>query len=252
MLKVHQIPALWDNYIYLIQAFQTNEVIIVDPSEAEPVFDFLVKNQLTPKAIFNTHHHPDHVGGNEALVDRYNIPVYCSVYDQKRIPGATNPLTDQAKLALLGLEFEVFEIPGHTLGHIAFYGHGALFCGDTLFAGGCGRLFEGDAAMLWDSLQKLRGLHDQTLVYCAHEYTQKNLEFALTIEPKNQALLQKYQAVKNMRLRDQPTVPTFLVDEKSYNPFLRADQQGAMSSLKVDTSDPYQVFAHLRSLKDNF
>lgn len=239
-LVIRQIPVLNDNYVYLIVSEDDKQGVIVDAPVAESVVEFLEKNQITPVAIWNTHHHWDHVGANEELVQRYKIPVYCSVYDFKnaRVPCATHKLKEGDVVTLAGHEFQILEIPGHTLGHIAYAGEGMVFCGDTLFAAGCGRLFEGTPRQMFDSLAKLKSLPPQTFVYCAHEYTLNNLKFALSVEPDNLHVQRKLNEVIQLRESGQSTVPTTLADELLYNPFLRAGD--------------VQEFASRRELKDRF
>lgn len=237
-MKIIQIPVLSDNYTYLIICEKTNQAAAVDSPNAPVTRSFVKKEQVELRSILNTHHHWDHTDGNEDLLSKAQLEVYASEHDRDRIFGVTHPLKsgDQVKVGELG--FEILFIPGHTLGHIAYYGHGVVFCGDTLFSGGCGRLFEGTPEMMFDSLNQLKQLPDETLVYCMHEYTQANLEFALTIEPDNHDLKNKLEEVKILRSKDESTVPSTIGDEKKYNPFLR-----------IDTA---KDFAELRKLKDDF
>lgn len=241
MIDVLQIPILYDNYVYVLVNTQNNEAVVIDPGRVEVLLEILQKHNLKLTAIWNTHHHWDHTDGNEELLKIYpDLQVLGGVYDakQNRIPGLTKILHEGDKVIFAGVEFEILEIPGHTLGHIAYYGGGKLFCGDTLFVGGCGRLFEGTPQQMYASLQKLMSLPEDTTFYCTHEYTKKNLEFALTVEKSNPDLQDFYKKVCEGRKHNQPTTPSRLGDEKKWNPFLRA-------------SDAEQ-FAKLRAMKDNF
>jgi len=226
MLQVRPIQAFEDNYIWLVQAADNPAVAIVDPGDAEPVLGALERDALEPVAILITHHHADHTGGVASLLRRYDLPVYGPA--NERIPGLSHPVRegDHVLLEALGANFTVLDVPGHTRGHVAFYGHGMLFCGDTLFTGGCGRLFEGSAAQMHASLSKIRALPDDTLVYCAHEYTLANLKFALIAEPDNEALTQRMDEARRQREKGLATVPSTLGLEKRTNPFLRSDVPG--------------------------
>lgn len=249
-MRVVLIPTLMDNYTYLIVCEKTSEAAIVDSPDAKATWGVIKKENVKPAAIFSTHHHWDHVGGNEELLQYQKMDVYGSLYDQNRVPGLTKTLKEGDQVKIGSLTFSILEIPGHTLGHIAFYGHGALFCGDTLFASGCGRLFEGSAQQMVSSLTKLKKLPEDTKIYCGHEYTQKNMEFALTLEPSNPALQKKYQEVVNLRKNNQPTIPTTMAEEKSYNPFLRWESLEIMN--RVGKKDPIDVFSAVRRMKDNY
>lgn len=229
--NVIPVPAFKDNYIWLIElsrepadgvsARQPVAVAIVDPGAAEPVIHAVDQHCLAPAAILVTHHHFDHVGGVARLAQHYRIPVYGPVGET--IPAMSHPLRENDQIALGSAEtaFTILDVPGHTAGHIAYYGQGSLFCGDTLFAGGCGRLFEGTPAQMYRSLTKLADLPDATLVYCAHEYTLNNLKFAVQVEPQNADLNKRLDTVKDRRAQGLPTVPTPLGMEKRTNPFLR-------------------------------
>lgn len=255
-MEIIQLPVLFDNYAFFVICPKTKKVALIDTPEAQPILNYLKKHGLVPGAIFNTHHHWDHAGGNHEICVKYSLPVYCSEYDQNRIDDVTKAVKDGDTVSMGSLEFKVFDIPGHTLGHIAYYGHGVLFCGDTLFIGGCGRLFEGTAQQMHASLSKLKNLPDETIVYCAHEYTEKNLSFALTLEPENKSLQEKYREVKDKRAQNLSTVPSTLGEEKSYNPFLRWDSPEILDSLKKqgygDVGSDVKVFAAVRELKDQF
>ncbi|MGH7770719.1 MAG: hydroxyacylglutathione hydrolase [Candidatus Binatia bacterium] len=255
-MKVIQIPLLRDNYGYLIVSEKTNQAAIVDPSEAEPVLRQAEKEKVTLKAILNTHHHRDHTGGNSGLLESLPLQVYGHKNDQGRIPGLTHPLDDGDEVTIDDLRARVFFIPGHTKGHIAYLFENKLFCGDTLFTAGCGRLFEGTAEQMHSSLNKLQQLPADTLVYCGHEYTEKNLQFAMTVEPNNKNVAAKLDRVRSMRAKGISTVPSTMAEEKQTNPFLRWDSKEIQENLKSRFpnlgSDPVSIFAKVRELKDQF
>lgn len=257
-MQVSLLPALSDNYIFFLHHPQDNIAAVVDPAQAKPVLRRLDELDAELVAIFNTHHHMDHVGGNRELMQRFpNVRVYGSVQDQGRIPGQQIFLHEGDKVEFAGRIGEVLFVPGHTSGHIAYYfppivegEAGELFCGDTLFAGGCGRLFEGTPTQMVDSLSKLRALPDNTRVWCAHEYTQKNLQFALTVDRSNPDLQTRYTQVQEARRRQEATVPSQLGLEKLTNPFLRWDQPTLQAAVK--SNQAVQTFARLRGMKDRF
>lgn len=254
MLNIETIPAFDDNYIWLILDKARRYAAIVDPGDEEPVIDYLQQHQIQPVAILITHHHGDHTGGIDALVKKYQIPVYGPA--SERIPSMTHPLknADRLELTELAAEFEVIDAPGHTRGHILYYGHGMLFCGDTLFAGGCGRVFEGTMEQMYRAMEKIASLPDQTLVYCAHEYTEANLRFARVAEPDNSVLLQRIDDTHSLRQQGKATVPSLLALEKQTNPFLRCRVdsliQAAESYAAKRLSGPAEVFATVRNWKD--
>ena len=254
MLNVVAIPAFEDNYIWLILDENRQFAAIVDPGDADPVLDYLSANGVTPIAILITHHHGDHTGGIRELIAAHPMPVYGPA--RERIPAMTHPLSegDEVNLASMGLRLRVIDAPGHTRGHILYYGHGFLFCGDTLFAGGCGRIFEGTPEQMYDSLSKIAALPDDTLVYCAHEYTADNLKFARVAEPGNGVLMQRIEDTRALRANGQATVPSRLGLEKQTNPFLRSEVteiiRGAESFAGKTLASPAQVFATVRHWKD--
>ncbi len=256
-MQIFRIPVLTDNYIFLLHDISSNTAAVVDPAEAEPVIKKLHELKAELVAIFNTHHHNDHVGGNKQLIQQYpQVTVYGGVEDKGRIPGQQVFLEEGSCINFADRTGEVFFIPGHTRAHIAYYfpsqsgEAGELFCGDTLFAGGCGRLFEGTPIQMVDSLRKLSSLPDNTRVWCAHEYTLKNLQFAVTVDADNSDLQQRYDEVKARRSRGEATVPSLLGVEKRTNPFLRYSQPALQ--LSVNSNDPVQTFARLRGMKDKF
>ncbi len=257
-MRIHRIPVLSDNYIFLLVDAETGTAAVVDPAIAEPVLQLLQELKLELVAIFNTHHHGDHVGGNTQLLRHFpQAVVYGGAEDRGRIPGQQVFLQEGDRVSFANREAQVLFVPGHTKAHIAYYfppsephEFGELFCGDTLFAGGCGRLFEGTPAQMVDSLSKIRALPDSTRVWCAHEYTLGNLRFAVTVEEQNQVLQARLEQVKAMRQRLEATIPSVLGEEKATNPFLRWDQPGLQA--RVKSQNPIQTFGRLRGMKDVF
>ncbi|MEB3182089.1 MAG: hydroxyacylglutathione hydrolase [Nostocaceae cyanobacterium] len=257
-MQVIRLAALSDNYIFVLCEPQQNIAAVVDPAVAEPVLRCLKELGADLVAIFNTHHHSDHVGGNKQLIQEFpQLKVYGGAEDKGRIPGQQVYLKEGDRVQFGDRTAEVFFVPGHTRAHIAYYFHppepgetGDLFCGDTLFAGGCGRLFEGTPTQMVDSLNKLRALPDNTHVWCAHEYTLKNLQFALTVDANNPDLQSRFEEVKAARSRAVATVPSILGVEKQTNPFLRYSEPTLQ--LAVKSRDPVQTFARLRGMKDRF
>jgi hydroxyacylglutathione hydrolase len=257
-MQVTLIPALSDNYIFLLTDAKQNIAAVVDPADAKPVLRQLQSTGTRLVAIFNTHHHSDHVGGNRQLMQAFpDLCVYGGAEDKGRIPGQKVFLAEGDRVNFGPRTAEVIFVPGHTRAHIAYYfppasegETGDLFCGDTLFAGGCGRLFEGTPTQMVKSLSKLRNLPEATRVWCAHEYTLKNLQFDLTVEPQNQNLKTRFERVKSARDRHQPTIPSTIGIEKQTNPFLRWDIPEIQSA--VNSQDPIQTFARLRGMKDRF
>jgi hydroxyacylglutathione hydrolase len=254
MLTAQGIPAFEDNYIWLIRDTRRPQVAIVDPGDADPVLAAVAAEGLQPLAILITHHHYDHVGGVAELVARFHIPVYGPA--RETIPHLSHPVAegDTVELEALGARFQVMDVPGHTAGHIAYVGHGMLFCGDTLFTGGCGRLFEGTPAQMYQALSRIRALPDETQVYCAHEYTEANLRFACIAEPDNTALVQRQQETAALRAQGRPTVPAALGLEKATNPFLRFDVPALVQAAEAFAGHPLtpgaEVFGVIRHWKD--
>lgn len=254
MTNIVPIRAFQDNYIWCIQ--RGNRAAVVDPGDAAPVLAHLHTNGLQLVAIITTHHHADHVGGNTALLAKYNVPVFGPAGE--RIPGITRKLVegDQIEVPGVDLQLEVIDVPGHTAGHIAYFGAGLLFCGDTLFSSGCGRLFEGTAAQMHASLGKLAALPPDTMVYCAHEYTLANLRFAAAAEPDNAAVRARAQAARAALDRGHPSLPSTLEMELAANPFLRTRESALIDAASRFAgralSSQVEVFAALRAWKDGF
>ncbi len=251
---VSAINGFTDNYFWKIS--QGNNCAIVDPGDAKPVLRELKETRQQLTAILITHHHGDHVGGVKQLKQQFNCPVYGPA--NETIPFIDHPLKqgDRIQVEGLNLSLDIIDIPGHTAGHIGYFGNNHLFCGDTLFAGGCGRLFEGTPEQMLNSLEKLAALPLNTQIYCAHEYTLSNLKFALSVEPDNKTLEERYFQVKLAREKHQATVPSTLTIELATNPFLRTGQPGLKASaekfLGRTTTSKAQVFAAIRQLKDQF
>ena len=254
MINVFPVQAFKDNYIWIIH--NQHFALVVDPGDATPVLTWLRQQKLQPIAILCTHHHHDHTNGVSSLVQKFGIPVYGPA--SEKIPGITHPLAEGNTFILpeLSLEFNVLDVPGHTAGHIAYHGQNQLFCGDTLFACGCGRIFEGNAQQMFGSLQKLASLPDKTQIYCAHEYTLDNIRFARMLDPENLKLIELENHVEKKRAQNMPTLPSNLVMEKATNPFLRCDQpaiiQSASRRAGRQLTDPISIFAAIRDWKNNF
>lgn len=260
MLHIRPIPAFKNNYIWLLGHQHSDWVAVVDPGDAQPVLAYCRQYQKQLAAILITHHHRDHIGGIEALLEADCTVSGCPVYGpaHEAIPMRTHALQqgDCVALDFLGLNLSVLDIPGHTLGHIAYLGNNLLFCGDTLFSAGCGRLFEGTAEQLYHSLQQLAALPEQTLVFCTHEYTHSNVQFALHVDPENTPLAQFALHVEHCQEQGKPTLPASLAIEKQINPFLRCHSASIISAvqqhIQQPVSDPVAVFAALRQWKNNF
>lgn len=257
-MQIHQIPALKDNYFFVLHDPVHQTAAVIDPGEAQPVLACLQTLDATLTAIFHTHHHHDHIGGDALLLSKFpEAVVYGGAEDRGRIPGQSVFLEEGDRVTFADRVAEVLFVPGHTRAHIAYYFKpleagqpGELFCGDTLFAGGCGRLFEGTPAQMVDSLSKIRNLPDDTRVWCAHEYTLNNLRFAVSVDRQNQALSDRLKTVETQRQRGEFTIPSQLSVEKQTNPFLRWDRPEIQAMMS--TQDPIQTFARLRGKKDQW
>lgn len=255
MIQISALPAFTDNYIWLLQDHRSQRCAVVDPGDAAPVQAWLDGHPgWVLSDILITHHHHDHVGGVERLKAATGAKVYGPA--SETIPGRDVALKDNDSVSVLGWDFIVYAVPGHTLGHIAYYHHGLLFCGDTLFAAGCGRLFEGTPAQMHHSLSRLAALPEDTLVYCTHEYTLSNLKFAAAVEPGNADIAARLEKVTEQRQNGVMTLPSTLALEKLTNPFLRTSE--TLVTQKVDeragaqNRAPSEVFAALRAWKDTF
>ncbi|WOI52873.1 hydroxyacylglutathione hydrolase [Parvularcula sp. LCG005] len=249
-----QVPCLHDNYGYLLRDEATGTVAAIDTPEVGPLVAALDELGWGLDYILNTHWHPDHVGGNETLKARYGATIIGPEGEADKIPGADRLVSEGDIVTLGERKARVVETPGHTLGHIVylFGDEDVAFVGDTLFSLGCGRLFEGTAAQMWASLQKIRNWAPQTTIYCAHEYTAANYQFAASIDPNNAALQARGERIAELRSDGQPTVPMILADECRENPFLRADDAVLAANLGVADADPASVFAEIRGRKDRF
>ncbi|PZU97674.1 MAG: hydroxyacylglutathione hydrolase [Pseudanabaena sp.] len=256
-MNIYRLAVLNDNYVFVLHDPETNTAAVVDPAIAEPVLAKLDELDAELVAIFNTHHHGDHIGGNSVLIKKFpKAIVYAGEKDRDRIPHQQVFLKGGDQVSFGGRTADVFFVPGHTYAHIAYYfapaddQGGELFCGDTLFAGGCGRLFEGTPTEMLASMEQLRRLPDDTRVWCAHEYTLSNLKFALTVDQDNTALQERMITAQAMRQRGEATVPTTIGLEKRTNPFMRWDTAAIKRSAGLDIPD--RVFARIRGQKDNF
>lgn len=253
-ISVIPVPAFHDNYIWVIR--NERYAAVVDPGDAAPVLAYLRQQALQLTAILVTHHHHDHTDGIAALLQQFSVPVYGP--RNESIPALTHLSGEGDRIHLdnLALTLSVLDTPGHTSGHISYYDGSRLFCGDTLFACGCGRLFEGTPQQLYASLEKIRALPEDTLVYCTHEYTRANIAFARVVEPGNQALAQRDQVTARLREQQLPTLPSTLQEERATNPFLRCNQDEVRNSVNryfdQSFSDDTSVFAALRNWKDRF
>ncbi len=254
VLRAIALPALQDNYIWLLAA-SGGEVVVVDPGEPGPVLQ-AAADGLRPVAVLLTHHHADHVGGAQALCEQFEIPCYAPVDERIHAPCQRVGAGDTVRVPELGLALDVIAVPGHTLSHVAFHGGGQLFCGDTLFSLGCGRMFEGQPAQMLASLDRLAALPPDSAVCCGHEYTQANGRFAAAVEPRNAARDARLAQVRALRAQGLPSLPSTIGSERDCNPFLRLDQPGVLASLAQRLGRPPQdrseAFATLRQWKDVF
>ncbi|ROL81091.1 hydroxyacylglutathione hydrolase [Pseudomonas chlororaphis] len=255
MIQISALPAFTDNYIWLLQDHSHQRCAVVDPGDAAPVQAWLAEHPgWVLSDILVTHHHHDHVGGVEQLKKASGAKVWGPA--NENIPGRDVALNDNDRASILGWDFDIYAVPGHTLGHIAYYHHGLLFCGDTLFAAGCGRLFEGTPEQMHHSLSRLTALPADTLVYCTHEYTLSNLRFAQAVEPDNPDIAERLRKVSELRENGRMTLPSTLALEKLTNPFLRTGEtsvkQKADERNGLDNRAQSAVFAALRAWKDKF
>src|SRR5258708_5706645 len=254
MLAIHSVPAFRDNYIWILE--DGRHAVAVDPGDSAPVEDFLAAQGLELAAILATHHHADHVGGLPALVRRWKCPTFGPAREVDAPLDHRLTEGDVITVPALGIELAALDIPGHTAGHIALAGDGMVFCGDTLFTCGCGRLFEGTPAQMVDSLAKLAKLPTGTRVYCGHEYTMANIRFAEVVEPGNRKLAERKARDSARRERGEPTVPATLAEELATNPFLRCGDPEVVASAERHAGrklrTPVRVFAEVREWKDNF
>ena len=253
MLDINIVPCLQDNYSFVIHDTKTNTVAVVDPSEFEPVNNFIEKKFKKIDYILNTHHHFDHTGGNLDLKKKYKSKIIGSKKDEKRIPGIDIKLIDKENFKLGNIDFKIFFIPGHTSGHVCFYSENekVVFTGDTLFSLGCGKVFEGTHLEMLKSLNLIKKLPKDTKIYCGHEYTQKNLDFCIKYDINNK-LVEKKKWIFSRLLKKQPTIPVTIKEESNTNIFLRCDSSEVKKSLDMENSTELEVFKKLRDLKDVF
>ena len=253
MLNVDIVSCLQDNYSFVVHDTETNTVAVVDPSEFDPIDNFIKKKFNKIDYILNTHHHFDHVGGNLDLKKKYNTKIIGSKKDEKRIPGIDVKLSDNENFKLGSVDFKIIFIPGHTSGHVCFYSKNekVIFTGDTLFSLGCGKIFEGTHLEMLRSLNLIKKLPTDTQIYCGHEYTQKNLDFCFKYENNNR-LIEKKKWIISKLSQNQPTIPTTVKEELNTNIFLRCDNFEVKKSLSMENSTELEVFKRLRDLKDDF
>lgn len=251
-MEIVPVPILSDNYLWVIISSDRKEVIAVDPGEYQPLRAFLESKQLTLSAVLITHHHHDHIGGLDELLHHHQVPVY----GPSHLAQVTHKISELEPIVLGNLSFQVLYIPGHTLDHVAYLLADHLFCGDTLFSAGCGRVFEGTFSQMYESLQKISALSDNTKIYCAHEYTLANLKFARTVEPNNSDIAEKIKQTIQLRESNHPTLPSVLHEEKLMNPFLRCHIPEVIHQVEqhsgLELSQAVDVFEQLRRWKDTF
>jgi len=253
VLTIERLPVLSDNYMYLVHESESGVTAAIDPPVARPILERLAENGWKLDWILATHHHPDHVAGIAELKEATGAKVVGPAAERDTIPGIDLEVKEGDRFDLGASSSVVIETPGHTLGHISYWFEqdNALFCADALFALGCGRVFEGTMEQMWESLSKLRELPDEALVYCGHEYTLSNAQFALTVDPDNEALQDRCREIEALRSSDQPTVPSLLGLEKETNPFLRPDDPGIRARLGMEAASDADVFAEIRRRKDS-
>lgn len=250
MLHIIPIPAFEDNYIWLLH--NEKHAVVIDPGDAFPVLEILQKHKLSLSAILITHHHADHIGGVAELLKYAIVPVYAPQYESFAFKHTAIGEGDLVKLSEIDMQLHVMWLPGHTLGHIAFYNHDHLFCGDTLFSAGCGRLFEGTPAQMLHSLNRLKQLNFATKVFCTHEYTAKNIAFAMTLEPTNPALINRQIHVQQLRQQELPSLPTTIELELNTNPFLRCNQAEIWRNSQAVNNQELSVFTAIRALRNHY
>ena len=253
-MRIEIIKCLKDNFSYLIIDEQNNSACVIDPSEASPIIDHVEKLKLNLKFILNTHHHFDHVGGNQDLKKKYNSKIVSSKVEESRIPGIDIKVSEGDLFKFGNTNFEIIFIPGHTRGHIAFYSklEKIIFTGDTLFSLGCGRIFEGTYKQMFESINKIKKLPHSTKIYCGHEYTKKNLEFCMKYENNNKFLLKKLNWINSQLNKNKPTIPISLNEELKTNIFLRCNELSLKNALGMNNASDEAVFKKLRDLKDQF
>ena len=253
-IEILTIPCLQDNYAYIIHNHKRNETFLIDAPESFPIIKKLEKNNWKLKKIIFTHHHSDHIMGTNDLVEKFNPILVGADTDAHRLPLLRERIKVNEILNLGDLRFDIIDVPGHTIGHLAFYCQelGALFTGDSLMAFGCGRLFEGTPIMMWKTLNQFKNLPHETKIYSGHEYAIKNLEFALSIDSENKALQRKYVQIKDLIYRNLPSVPSTMKDELEINPFLRANTKEIKTALNMLNDTNENVFAELRRRRDSF
>ena len=254
MIEIIQIPLLSDNYSYIIRDKNTNITGCIDPSVTKDIVNVLQNRGIDLNFILNTHHHQDHVGGNLELKEIYNCKIIGCSDDQNRIPGIDIKLKDSEEFNIGESVFKVIDTPGHTIGHICFYfeDQNFLFCGDTIFSLGCGRLFEGSYEQMTESILKIRSLPDCTKIFCGHEYTESNAKFAEFLDSGDDLLKKKILNIKKDRLESKPTIPAVLEEEKKLNPFMKFDNQEYLDSIKIENISNAENFKKIRIMKDNF
>ena len=250
MLLIHPIPAFDDNYIWLLH--NGRNAVVVDPGDAEPLLRALKKLQLNLTTILITHHHADHIGGVTTLLKRFPAQVFAPQYEQYAFEHTPLAEGDVIDLAEIGQKFNILWLPGHTLGHIAYVNDKYLFCGDVIFGAGCGRLFEGTPAQMLTSLNRVKELNKETEVYCTHEYTSKNIDFALTLEPNNQDLITRKIAVNRLLANNQPSLPSTIDLELKTNPFLRCNQPDIVKNSESKNASELEVFTSIRMQRNHY
>jgi len=250
MLHIQPIPAFDDNYIWLLH--NGRDAVVIDPGDAAPVLRTLKKLQLNLTTILITHHHADHIYGVPFLIERFSPRVFAPQYEQYAFKHTALADGDEIELPEIKQNFKVMWLPGHTLGHIAYVNDESLFCGDTLFGAGCGRLFEGTPTQLFSSLNRLKELNANTKVYCTHEYTAKNIAFALTLEPENQDLIARKNMVDELRVKDLPSLPSTIALELKTNPFLRCNQTAIVKNSGANNLSELAVFTAIRASRNHY